>query len=64
MATEMSNFMIIGAIKAGTTSLYHYLKQHPDVYMTPKKEPGFFAADFERPMDEDFNRFAVTDIGP
>ena len=27
----MLNFFIIGAQKAGTTSLYHYLKQHPQV---------------------------------
>jgi hypothetical protein len=36
------NFFIIGAQKAGTTSLYHYLKQHPQVYMSPVKEPYFF----------------------
>jgi len=38
----MPNFFIIGAQKAGTTSLYHYLKQHPQVYMSPIKEPFFF----------------------
>lgn len=37
--------MIIGAAKAGTTSLYAYLNQHPDIYMSPKKEPKFFVAD-------------------
>jgi hypothetical protein len=52
--------MVIGTIKAGTTSLYHYLKQHPNVYMSPKKEPGFFAVDYDRPLDEGFNRFAIT----
>jgi hypothetical protein len=36
------NFLIIGAGKAGTTSLYHYLGQHPDVYMSPIKEPGYY----------------------
>lgn len=36
-------FLIIGAAKAGTTSLYHYLRQHPDVYMPEVKEPRFFA---------------------
>jgi hypothetical protein len=39
---RMPNFFIIGAQKAGTTSLYHYLAQHPQVYMSPVKEPGFF----------------------
>jgi Sulfotransferase family len=38
----MPNFFIVGAQKAGTTSLYHYLNQHPQVYMSPRKEPFFF----------------------
>jgi hypothetical protein len=38
----MPNFFIIGAQKAGTTSLYYYLKQHPQIYMSPRKEPHFF----------------------
>jgi hypothetical protein len=48
----MPNFFIIGAQKAGTTSLYYYLKQHPQVYMSPRKEPHFFEgmhAAFYRP---------------
>ena len=36
------NFIVIGAMKAATTSLYTYLKQHPDVFMTAIKEPMFF----------------------
>jgi hypothetical protein len=47
----MPNFFIIGAQKAGTTSLYHYLNQHPQVYMSPVKEPHFF-----EDMHGDFNR--------
>ncbi len=38
----MPNFFVVGAQKAGTTSLYHYLEQHPEVYMSPAKEPLFF----------------------
>lgn len=37
------NFIILGAAKAGTTSLYHYLQQHPQVYMSPVKEANYFA---------------------
>ncbi len=37
------NFFIVGAPKAGTTSLYHYLDQHPDIYMSPLKEPSHFS---------------------
>jgi hypothetical protein len=38
----LPNFLIIGAAKAGTTSLYHYLRAHPDVYMTRVKEPRYY----------------------
>ncbi len=41
----MPNFLIIGAQKAGTTSLYYYLKQHPQIYMSPVKEAHFFDQD-------------------
>jgi hypothetical protein len=38
----LPNFLVIGAAKGGTTSLYHYLRQHPDIYMSPMKEPNCF----------------------
>jgi hypothetical protein len=41
---SVPNFLIIGAAKAGTTSLYHYLRQHPDIYMSPVKEPAYYAS--------------------
>ena len=37
------NFLVIGAAKSGTTALYHFLRQHPQVYMSPRKETNFFA---------------------
>ncbi len=40
---KLPNFLIIGAAKAGTSSLYYYLKQHPQIYMSPLNEPNFFA---------------------
>ena len=40
---HIPNFLVVGAAKAGTTSLYHYLKQHPEVYLPHKKEHFFFA---------------------
>lgn len=40
---RLPNFLLIGAMKAGTTSLYHYLQAHPQIYMSPVKEPEFFA---------------------
>lgn len=40
------NFFIIGAPKCGTTSLAHWLAQHPEVFMSPVKEPHYFSTDF------------------
>ncbi|HKD05698.1 MAG TPA: sulfotransferase [Bryobacteraceae bacterium] len=42
---RLPNFFIVGAPKAGTTSLYHYLDQHPQIYMSPIKEPNFFSTE-------------------
>ncbi len=39
------NFFIIGVAKAGTTSLYAYLKNTPNVFMSSEKEPGYFHGD-------------------
>ena len=39
----MPNFLIIGAVKAGTTSLHDWLSQHPQIYMSSIKELNFFA---------------------
>ncbi len=65
----MPNFLIIGAAKAGTTALYSYLKQHPQIYMSPEKEPHFFAFEGEQPnfggtagKQEWLNRTVITDI--
>lgn len=43
--TRLPNFLIIGAPKSGTTSLYHYLKEHPQVWMPALKEPHWFLFD-------------------
>lgn len=47
--------MIIGAGKSGTTALYEYLTEHPEVYMSPVKETNFFALEgesFIKPEDD------------
>lgn len=54
----MPNFLIIGAAKAGTSSLHFWLAQHPEVYMTPDKQTYFFASEgdppgFEGPGDRE-----------
>ena len=37
------DFLLIGAAKSGTTALFNFLKQHPDIYGCPVLEPNFFA---------------------
>ena len=47
-------FFVVGAVKAGTTSLHAYLNRHPDVFMSSFKEPHYFASFVLRP---EFNNF-------
>lgn len=42
---RLPDFIIIGAAKAGTTSLYKVLSGHPEIFMSTPKEPEFFARD-------------------
>jgi sulfotransferase family protein len=63
----MPNFLLIGAAKAGTSAAYAYLRQHPEVFGSETKEPGFFAlegqvARFAGPGDRKFNRGCVTTL--
>ena len=37
------NFFIVGVPKAGTTSLYEYLKDVPGIFLSDRKEPGYFS---------------------
>lgn len=41
----LPNLLVIGAQKAGTTTIWHALDRHPDVFMSPKRETGFFYHD-------------------
>jgi Sulfotransferase family len=40
----LPNFLVIGAAKSGTTSLYRYLRDHPQVFMADSKELKFFTS--------------------
>ncbi len=42
MTIILPNFLIVGAAKSGTTSLYSYAKEHPEIFMSKEKEPRFF----------------------
>src|ERR1700759_829052 len=41
----LPNFFIAGAPKAGTDALYYSLREHPQIYMSPLKEPNYFASE-------------------
>lgn len=43
--SRLPNFIIIGAARSGTTSLFHHLRLHPQIYCSTVKEPRFFAYD-------------------
>lgn len=47
--TRLPDFLVIGAARCGTTSLYEYLKSHPQIYLPPSKrpEPHFFLKENE-----------------
>ena len=49
MPQRLPNFFIVGAPKAATTALYACLGQHPLVYMSPLKEPNYFATELRLP---------------
>jgi hypothetical protein len=55
---DLPDFLIVGAPKCGTTAMYDYLRQHPDVYMPFIKEPLFFGSDltsrYGRMTDEEY----------
>jgi Sulfotransferase family len=40
----LPNFLVIGAAKSGTTSLYRYLSGHPEMFMSDSKELKFFSS--------------------
>ncbi|MFN3939915.1 MAG: sulfotransferase family protein [Chitinophagales bacterium] len=39
----LPTFLVVGAVKAGTTALHAYLQQHPEIYMSPVKETNYFS---------------------
>lgn len=45
IASDWPDFLVIGAPKSGTTSLYHYLRQHPDIFLSPTRKEGRFFSD-------------------
>lgn len=53
------NFLIVGAAKSGSTSLYQYLNQHPEVFMPVNKEPNYFVAEYQQKMAKDCPSYKI-----
>ncbi|NRA10447.1 MAG: sulfotransferase [Crocinitomicaceae bacterium] len=49
------NFLIVGAAKAGTTSIAKYLEEHPEIFISKEKEPFYFVRD-------SFNKIPKEDL--
>ena len=59
------NFLVIGAMKAGTTMLHGLLAQHPQVFVPSRKEFAFFAHDpAHKPLTEAAYLSYFRDAGP
>lgn len=57
---KLPNFLIVGTMRCGTSSLYHYLRSHPQIYLSDIKEPGFLVADYLRHIPKEDPRYDST----
>jgi len=53
--SNVPNFIGVGAGRCGTTSIYRYLCEHPEVYMSPVKEINYFGF-----RDKETNPYGIT----
>jgi len=60
MKVKQPNFFVVGAPKSGTTSLDHYLGQHPDVFMPSRKDLPFFGSDLQLRFTYEYGRARET----
>lgn len=64
-AHPLPNLLVVGAMRSGTTTAYRVLSEHPEVFMSPWKEPHFLGLGGKRPRysgpgDDAMNRNAVV----
>jgi len=57
------NFFIVGTPKAGTTSLYYYLEEHPDIFMSPIKETNYFSYAEIKAQQLYYNEEHISSLG-
>ena len=54
----LPTFILAGAPKAGSSAFWHYLRQHPEVYLPAEKEPFFFDFNFDKGVEWYADKFA------
>jgi hypothetical protein len=60
--TPKPNFFLVGAPKAGTTSIDRLLREHPDVFLSPIKEPCHFCTDVADELLQSVQRKRKFDV--
>jgi len=61
---RLPDFLVIGSMKSGTTSLYRYLREHPQVFMPSLKEIDFFVEELNWGRGPDWYRRRFSNAGP
>jgi Sulfotransferase domain len=59
----LPNFIVIGAMKSGTSSLHRWLMSHPQVFMSEDKEPEYFATDRNWSRGQEWYESLFADAG-
>jgi hypothetical protein len=61
--TRLPTFVVIGAMKSGTSSLRDYLRAHPDVFVPPEEELHYFVEGMNWRLGEDWYRERFAEAG-
>ena len=61
MTKPIPDFIVIGAMRAGTTTLYHHLDRHPEIGMSRMKETDFFIPSMNYPLGFEWYRSQFTE---
>src|SRR6478735_11522960 len=61
-SNSKANFFLVGAPKAGTTSVDRLLRSHPDVFVSPIKEPCHFCVDVNAQLQPSLKAKAGIDL--
>jgi len=56
------DFILVGAMKTGTTSIYNALKKHPEIFCSPLKEPNYFCTDISDLVKEKGDQWHIKPI--